>query len=70
MGADAGRTNAGGDPREHNATCPTAETDLHSIPGTVYWSTVLCGLAASLVIIAVTFPLLDRITGPEVARNG
>jgi hypothetical protein len=39
------------------------------IPGTAYWSTVLGGLAASLAIIASTFPLLDRITGPDVARN-
>ena len=27
------------------------------------------GLAASLAIIASTFPLINRITGPEVARN-
>jgi hypothetical protein len=40
-----------------------------SIPGIAYWATVLGGLAASLAIIASTFPLLDRITGPEVARN-
>ena len=40
-----------------------------SMPGIVYWATVIGGLAASLVIIASTFPLLDRITGPEVARN-
>ena len=39
------------------------------IPGTAYWVTVLGGLAASLAIIASTFPLLDRITGPDVARN-
>jgi hypothetical protein len=39
------------------------------IPGIAYWSTVLGGLAASLAIIASTFPLLDRITGPDVARN-
>ena len=39
------------------------------IPGTAYWATVLGGLAASLAIIASTFPLLNRITGPEVARN-
>jgi hypothetical protein len=39
------------------------------IPGTAYWATVLGGLAASLAIIASTFPLLDRMTGPEVARN-
>jgi hypothetical protein len=39
------------------------------IPGIAYWATVLAGLAASLVIIASTFPLLNRITGPDVARN-
>lgn len=40
-----------------------------SIPGIAYWATVLGGLGASLAIIASTFPLLNRITGPEVARN-
>jgi hypothetical protein len=30
---------------------------------------VLAGLAASLGIIASTLPVLDRITGPETARN-
>ena len=39
------------------------------IPGIAYWATVSGGLAASLGIIATTFPLLDRTTGPEVARN-
>jgi hypothetical protein len=39
------------------------------VPGIVYWATVLGGLTASLAIIASTFPLLNRITGPEVARN-
>jgi hypothetical protein len=39
------------------------------IPGIAYWATVLGGLAASLAIIASTFPLLNRITGPEIARN-
>jgi hypothetical protein len=38
-------------------------------PGIAYWATVLGGLAASLAIIATTFPLLNRMTGPEVARN-
>jgi hypothetical protein len=38
-------------------------------PGIAYWATVLGGLAASLAIIASTFPLLNRMTGPEVARN-
>jgi hypothetical protein len=40
-----------------------------SLPGFSYWSTVIGGLAASMAIIATTFPILDRITGPEVARN-
>jgi cell division protein FtsX len=39
------------------------------IPGIAYWATVVGGLAASLAIIASTFPILNRITGPEVARN-
>ena len=39
------------------------------IPGIAYWATVVGGLAASLAIIASTFPLLNRMTGPEVARN-
>jgi hypothetical protein len=39
------------------------------IPGLTFWVTVLGGLAASLAIIASTFPLLNRMTGPEVARN-
>jgi hypothetical protein len=39
------------------------------LPGITYWSTVLGGLAASLAILAATFPLIDRMTGPEVARN-
>jgi hypothetical protein len=38
-------------------------------PGLTYWGTVVGGLAASLAIIASTFPLLSRMTGPEVARN-
>ena len=39
------------------------------IPGIAYWATVVGGVAASLAIVASTFPLLNRITGPEVARN-
>jgi hypothetical protein len=38
-------------------------------PGAQYYVFVAAGLAASLAIIAATFPLLRRITGPEVARN-
>jgi hypothetical protein len=38
-------------------------------PGPGYYLIVLAGLAASLGIIASTLPLLNRITGPETARN-
>jgi hypothetical protein len=38
-------------------------------PGIAYYVIVLAGLAASLGVIAATFPLLARITGPEAARN-
>jgi hypothetical protein len=38
-------------------------------PGAAYYLLVAAGIAASLAIIAATFPLLRRITGPEVARN-
>jgi predicted lysophospholipase L1 biosynthesis ABC-type transport system permease subunit len=38
-------------------------------PGAGYYALVLGGLAASLGVIAATFPPLERITGPEVARN-
>jgi hypothetical protein len=30
---------------------------------------VLAGVVVSLGMIALTFPLIERITGPEVARN-
>ena len=38
-------------------------------PGAGYYAGVLGGLVVSLAIIASTMPLLDRITGPETARN-
>jgi hypothetical protein len=41
---------------------------LHS-PGTTYYLSVLAGLLISLGLIAATLPLLNRITGPETARN-
>lgn len=40
-----------------------------SPPGASYVMTVIAGLAASLLVIASTLPLLGRITGPETARN-
>jgi len=38
-------------------------------PGWVYYAVVTGGLALSLTIIASTLPLLQRITGPDTARN-
>jgi hypothetical protein len=40
-----------------------------SPPGPGYYVTVLVGLAASLLVVATTMPLLGRLTGPETARN-
>jgi predicted lysophospholipase L1 biosynthesis ABC-type transport system permease subunit len=38
-------------------------------PGAAYYLIAAGGILVSLGIIAATFPLLARITGPEVARN-
>lgn len=38
-------------------------------PGIDYYLTVITGLATALSAIAATLPLLNRITGPETARN-
>ena len=38
-------------------------------PGLAYYLITAGGILAALGIIAATFPLLARITGPEVARN-
>ena len=38
-------------------------------PGAEYFLVVLAGLVASLGVIASTLPVLERITGPETARN-
>jgi hypothetical protein len=38
-------------------------------PDAAYYLMTLAGIVLSLAIIAATFPLLARITGPEVARN-
>jgi hypothetical protein len=37
--------------------------------GAAYYLLTAGGILAALGIIAATFPLLARITGPEVARN-
>jgi hypothetical protein len=39
------------------------------VPGVAYYLITAGGILVSLGIIAATFPLLKRITGPEVARN-
>jgi hypothetical protein len=48
-----------------------AEAQQHSMvaPGAAYYLLTAGGIIVSLGIIAATFPLLKRITGPEVARN-
>lgn len=38
-------------------------------PGELYTFVVLAGVIGSLGLIALTFPIIERITGPEVARN-
>ena len=38
-------------------------------PGLSYYLVVIAGIGAALAIIASTLPLLERITGPDVARN-
>ncbi|HET6187757.1 MAG TPA: FtsX-like permease family protein, partial [Trebonia sp.] len=38
-------------------------------PGAAYYLLTAGGIIISLAIIAATFPLLTRITGPEAARN-
>jgi hypothetical protein len=48
-----------------------AEAQQHAMvaPGAAYYLITAGGILVSLGIIAATFPLLARITGPEVARN-
>ena len=44
--------------------------NYHAVaPGAGYYLITVAGILVSLGIIAATFPLLARITGPEVARN-
>jgi len=48
-----------------------SEAQGHSMvaPGAAYYLLTAGGIVVSLGIIAATFPLLARITGPEAARN-
>jgi hypothetical protein len=39
------------------------------VPGPQYYLLVLAGLVASLAVVGSTLPLLDRMAGPETARN-
>jgi hypothetical protein len=38
-------------------------------PGPAYYGVVVAGLAVAIAVIAATFPLLTRITAPDVVRN-
>jgi hypothetical protein len=54
------------------ATAMYASVMLHHslvAPGIAYYLITAGGIVVSLGIIAATFPLLTRITGPEAARN-
>jgi hypothetical protein len=42
---------------------------LMSWPDVEYYVMTAAGIVLSLIVIAATFPLLARITGPDVARN-
>ena len=46
-----------------------AQNHPMAAPGIAYYLLTAGGILAALGIIAATFPLLARITGPEVARN-
>jgi hypothetical protein len=48
------------------ASDPTGPT-FH-LPGTAYWVALLGGLAAALVVVAATLPLLNRLTTPDTVR--
>jgi hypothetical protein len=38
-------------------------------PNAQFYALVVAGLAASFAVIGSTLPIVDRITGPETARN-
>ncbi len=40
-----------------------------TLPGATFYAVVGAGLLVSLCVLASTLPLLDRVTGPEAARN-
>lgn len=59
--------------RDHPDDCANnhrgQRTPQGKVPGPGYFGVVLAGLAVSLGIVALSLPLIRRITGPEVARN-
>ena len=48
---------------------PQAMLDPMVAPGAAYYALTSAGIVAALAVIVGTFPLLARVTGPEVARN-
>ena len=48
------------------------DSQLHEslqAPGLAYWITVVAGILGSLAVMTSTLPMLERLTGPENARN-
>ena len=48
---------------------PVAQNRPMVAPGAAYYLLTAGRIIISVAIIAATFPLLTRITGPEAARN-
>ena len=44
-------------------------SETMSAPNLTFYVAVLAGLIASLALVATTLPMLDRLTGPDAARN-
>jgi len=54
---------------ESNVLTSQVTASSQVAPGAAYYLLTAGGILAALGIIAATFPLLRRMTGPEVARN-
>ncbi|MGH3225981.1 MAG: hypothetical protein ACRDPY_46095, partial [Streptosporangiaceae bacterium] len=53
-----------------SAMYATIEMHLSLVaPGAAYFVLTSAGIVLALALIAATFPLLRRVTGPETARN-
>ena len=46
-----------------------AQLNVSGVAGDLYAFVILAGVVGSLGLIALTFPIIEQITGPEVARN-